>query len=239
MMSRPLIGILGGMGPAATAEFLYKLTQATAAQTDQEHYESIIWCKTPIPDRTKHLLAQSDKPLIPIKQGLEDLIEWGADLLVVPCNTAHAFIDQFIDELPVPLVHIVHATLDQAQSISPDGAWLTATSGTIASELYQKAAEKRGYTLYLPSSHQQERIMNCVDLVKAGCFDEAGATYRAVADELYNDRPLVALTACTELPLAFDHSGLPAHRSVSSINALAHATVQQAQKMTQHHQMSE
>lgn len=227
-MPRPVIGILGGMGPAATGQFLLELARATPADKDQDHFHTIVEGDPSVPDRTTCLLSGSDAPLGPIRAGLERLITWGADLLVVPCNTAHAYIDRFVDELPRPLVHIVDATLGEAESVAPDGSWLTATTGTVATSLYQDAAARRGYPLHLPPQYVQDRIMGVVGLVKAGELAQAGAHYREILAGLREERDLPALTACTELPLAFDASGLPRNWAVSSLTALARATVLKA-----------
>lgn len=225
------VGILGGMGPAATGQFLIDLTAATPAQVDQEHLHTIIDSDPSIPDRTTAILAGDDSPAAPIRSGLDRLVEWGADLLAVPCNTAHYYIDQFIDELPVPLVHIVEATLDEAERRSPNGAWLTGTIGTMRTGLYQRAAERRGYALHEPAVAHQERIMGVIGQVKAGKLDEAGAEFRRVVEELreIGERPIVM--ACTEIPLAFNRSGLDRSVAVSSLEALAKATYEKAQSM--------
>jgi len=227
----PLVGILGGMGPAATGQFLLELTRATPASRDQDHLRSIIICDPSVPDRTEAILRGDDAPEAVIREHLFTLVDMGADLLAVPCNTAHVFIDRFAAELPVPLVHIVTATLDAAQEASPTGAWLTATRGTIATRLYQDAAEERGYTLHVPGEKDIDALMGVIALVKAGEMARAGARYMAIADSLFARIPVPALTACTELPLAFDASGLPSVRSVSSLTALARATVAQARAL--------
>ena len=225
------VGILGGMGPAATGQFLIDLTAATPAQVDQDHLHAIIDSDPSIPDRTTAILAGDDAPAAPIRRGLDRLVEWGADLLAVPCNTAHVFIDQFADELPVPLVHIVEATLDEAERRSPGGAWLTGTIGTMRTGLYQRAAERRGYVLHEPPMALQERIMGVIGAVKAGNLNEAGAEFRRVAEELRAVRELPIVMACTEIPLAFSRSGLERAVAVSSLEALAKATYKKAQSM--------
>lgn len=230
MTRRPIVGILGGMGPAATGQFLLELTRSTPATCDQEHFHTIIDSATDIPDRTSAILAGDLAPLEPIRQGLLRLEHWGADLLVVPCNTAHYFVDMVRGDLHVPLVHIVDVTLTRAMQASPQGAWLTATTATVHAQLYQRAAARAGYRLLVPDEDAQERIMTVVRLVKAGQIDQAAQLYRRVADELYRSRPLPVVTACTELPLAFDASGLPHNRSISSLAALAAATVTAAQE---------
>lgn len=218
------IGVLGGMGPAATGQFLIELAKATPAAVDQDHLHSVVDSDPSIPDRTTAILAGDDAPAVPIRRGLERLISWGADLLVVPCNTAHYFIDEFVDELTVPLVHIVESTLDDAQRRSPSGAWLTATTGTIRTELYQRAAERRGYRLVVPVDGLQQQVMSVIGAVKAGDMAAAGAEYRTVIEDLRGHEDIPVVMACTELPLAFNSSGLPGDTGVSSLTALAEAT---------------
>ena len=227
------IGVLGGMGLAATGQFLVELAQATPAQRDQDHFAVVMVEDPSIPDRTTAILQGSNAPLEPIRAGLERLVDLGADLLVVPCNTAFHFIDQFADELPVPVIHIVGATLDVAERISPKGAWLTATTGTVRTQLYQKAAADRRYQLLKPDEAEQERIMAIVDLVKAGRLAESGARYMEVAQRLHARVPLPMVAGCTELPLAVQASGLPPQAAVSSLAALARATVTRASALRQ------
>lgn len=235
---RPTIGVLGGMGPAATAQFLTDLTAEETrqgAETDQDHLEVLIYSHTLIPDRTPNIVAGLDAPLRPLRDGIERVLRWGADILAVPCNTAHFYINRFLDEIPVPFVHIVRETLRAAQEHSPEGAWLTATNGTVATELYQETAQKMGYELWRPNPEQQERIMHVVYLVKEGKFGPAGELDRAVLSELLNKREGMIVTACTELPLAYPYSGLPAELEISSSRALAQGVVRVAREWEQEH----
>lgn len=220
-----IVGVLGGMGPAATGQFLLELTRATPATTDQDHLHSIIDCDPSVPDRTSAILAGDDAPLVPIRSGLERLVDWGADLLAVPCNTAHIFIDSFRYELPVPLVHIVEATLAAARTSGPSGAWIAATDGTIATGLYQRVADMDGYRTRTPPVEIQDRVMRVVGLVKSGRTDLAGELFDRVVAELRDLEDLPVVMACTELPLAWERSSVPAARVVSSLTALAEGTV--------------
>ena len=149
----------------------------------------------------------------------------GADVLAVPCNTAHFFIDQFKEELPVPLVHIVEETVLAAQRLSPEGAWMLSTKGTRATGIYQKVAEKYNFTLFIPNEEQSDKSQEVINLVKANKMAEAGALCKELVEELWAERNLPVMTACTELPLGYDASGLPQEKSVSSIGALVDATV--------------
>ena len=225
MLSKPEknLGILGGMGPAAAAEFLRLLAEGAPARSDAEHPRLLMFSDPDIPDRSDGILGTGPDPLPAIRRALLRLAEWGADLLAVPCNTAHHFIDRFREELPVPLVHIVEATVEAARRLEPGGAWLLSTSGTRASGLYPACAERHGYRFFHPSEAQQERVQRCLRRVKSGEPTEAAALMRGVVEELWRERGCPIVTACTELPLAYAASGLPREREVSSLQALCDA----------------
>ncbi|MBQ7264425.1 MAG: aspartate/glutamate racemase family protein [Synergistaceae bacterium] len=225
MATRPkrTLGILGGMGPAAAAEFLRVLARDAPATTDAEHPRMIMLSDPDIPDRSDAILGVGPDPAPHIERALRWLVEQGADVLAVPCNTAHVSIDRFRATLPVPLIHIVEATLGAARRVAPEGAWLLATSGTLRSRIYPALAEEIGYALCSPSDGQQERVQASLRAVKAGDMDEAGRTLRGVVEDLWRERELPIVTACTELPLAYDASGLPPERQVSSLQALSDA----------------
>lgn len=217
------LGIMGGMGPAATAEFLRILARDAPALCDQEHPRVLMISEPAIPDRTQAILGLGDDPTRMLRYGLERLIDWGAEVLAVPCNTAHHFIDRFRSELPVPLIHIIEETVEAARAESPEGAWLLSTSGTRKSGIYPACARRFGYTFFHPSDEQQERIQASLIQVKAGDLPGAGATLRAVVEDLWREKDALIVTACTELPLACAASGLPAEREISSLQALSDA----------------
>ena len=223
------LGVLGGMGPAAGAEFMRLLARDAPAKLDQDHPRVIVLSDPSIPDRTQAILGRGEDPTPRLRQGLERLTEWGADVLAVPCNTAHFFIDRFRDELPAPFIHIVEETVKAAAAISPDGAWLLYTSGTRVSGLYAKYAKyaenagKEGYRFLDPSDEEQELIQQCVLQVKAGRIAEAGAAMRGIIEGLWSKDDRLITTACTELPLAYAASGLPTRKEISSLQALSDA----------------
>jgi aspartate racemase len=158
-----------------------------------------------------------------LRLGLERLVEWGADVLAVPCNTAHFFIDRFRRELTVPFVHIVEATVGAAAEKSPEGAWILSTSGTRQSGIYTHWARRIGYRFLTPSDSEQERVQESLTHVKAGEMSEAGTVLREVVEKLWGREDALVVTACTELPLAYAVSGLPKDREVSSLQALSDA----------------
>ena len=219
------LGVLGGLGPAAAAEFLRQLAAKCPASIDQEHPVVYMIGDCEIPDRGTAICGQGPSPLPKMKEDLLKLCEMGAEVLAVPCNTAHYFIDQFAEELPVPLVHIVESTVLATKAIAPNGAWMLSTKGTRACGLYQKYADKHGLKLFIPNEAQSDMSQQVITYVKANKFIEAGAVMRELVEELWREQDVPVMTACTALPLGYDASGLPAERSVSSIGALVDATV--------------
>ncbi|WP_225800903.1 aspartate/glutamate racemase family protein [Streptomyces sp. NK15101] len=219
------LGVLGGMGPAATAEFLRLLAARVPAVDDQHHPRIVMLSDPSVPDRSAALTEGGPSPLPALREGLATLTRWGADLLAVPCNTAHVYLDRFRAELPVPLVHIVDATLRAAMARSPEGGWLAATAGTVASGLYQRRAAELGYRLMLPGAAAQGPIHRAAVLVKAGRTDEAGQVLASALGPLWREAALPVITACTELPLAYTAALLPRNATVSSLDALASACV--------------
>ena len=218
-----VLGVLGGMGPAAAAEFWRLLAERAPVSCDQEHAVTYLLSDPQIPDRSSAILGVGEDPTERLKDDLLTLTRWGATLLAVPCNTAHYFIDRFRDELPVPLVHIIEETVHAAATLSPKGAWLTATLGTMRSGLYQKEAERQGYSFFSPPEEAQRQVQQSIELVKSGKKDEGGRLLKGVVEALWRERDLPVCAACTELPLAYDASGLPQERTVSSLGALCEA----------------
>ncbi|MDR3176690.1 MAG: amino acid racemase [Desulfovibrio sp.] len=216
-----ILGVLGGMGPAASAEFLRLLACRAPAEKDQEHPRVYLLSDPGIPDRTAAVEGSGNDPTGRIREGLENLARWGADILACPCNTAHVFIDRFAAGLPVPFLHIVEETVAAAGVKSPRGSWLLATTGTIRSGLYADYARRAGYSFYAVKA--QGQVQRCVELVKAGAEKEAGELLRVIVEDLWRTRDIPVVTACTELPLAYAASGLPAEKNVSSLAALADA----------------
>ena len=224
MLTKPVktLGVLGGMGPAACAEFLRILAKDAPAKNDSQHPKIIMLSDPDTPDRSDGLMGLGPDPEPVIKKNLFKLAEMGADLLAVPCNTAHYFIDRFRSELPVPLIHIVESTVDAAIELSKGNcSWLLATDGTIKSLIYQTYAQENNYFFLKPSSEQQNNIQSCIRLVKAGDLFTAGEILRDTINELWRERDVPVTMGCTEIPLAYAASGLPDDKQVSSLKALS------------------
>lgn len=195
----PTLGVLGGMGPAATVEFLRRFTEAWPARRDQDHPRLIVLSEPGIPDRTAALTEHGVTPLPPVLDSLHRLAEWGADLIAVPCNTVFAFLDPAQVELGVPIVDLVAVTLAAARRVAPGGCWLLATEGTIHAGLYHRDT---GYPLALPTPAQQDRVNAVIDAVKAGEHGVAGRLFTELGALLSAIRAVPLLLGCTELAIA-------------------------------------
>lgn len=219
------LGVLGGMGSAASAEFLRILAAQAPANTDQEHPIVYMIADSEIPDRTEGILGLGPDPSDRMYKDLEQLAAMGADVLAVPCNTAHYFIDRFAKPLPRPLVHIVEETVKAAKELSPQGVWMLSTIGTWKTGLFQTYAKKHNLQLFFPTENQRDQIHKSIMEVKANRLPEAGKLCKSVVEELWAAKDIPVMLACTELPLAYVASGLPLAKKVSSLDALAAACI--------------
>lgn len=203
-MSRRTIGILGGMGPLATADLYRKIIQATPAQRDQDHLPVIIHADPSVPDRTEALLHGGEDPVPWLVRGALNLAEAGAAFIVIPCNTAHAFLDRVRQECPVPIVDMIDEAARAVTEFAPgaSSAGILATSGTLAAGLYQAALERHGLAYLVPDDAGQAFVMETIGRVKAGNIDEQTARPALTAAlQLEQAGAGALLAACTELPV--------------------------------------
>ena len=215
------------MGPLATAEFLRILAEKTPVKKDQEHPRMIVLSNPSTPDRTQFILGEGETPVPYLKEGIKLLREWGADILAIPCNTSHYFIDHFSEELPLPIVHIIDETLQKTKELSPAGAWLLATEGTRRTKLYETHAERIGYEFRLPTDKLQELTSEVIGHVKSNHIQRSTSLIKEICTELWeiDKKPIIA--ACTEIPVAYLAAGLPSDMMVSSTEALALGCINQ------------
>ncbi|GAA4325228.1 aspartate racemase [Streptomyces venetus] len=204
-----IVGILGGMGPAATADFYAKLVSLTPGTSDQDHLRTVIWSDPTVPDRTEALLGDGPDPTPWLLNGGRVLREAGATLIAIPCNTAHAFVPRIADHVGLPIVHMIGEVAQHLTTLRPRvrTAGLLATTGTVRAGLYQEWLDGYGIDLVLPEPDgRQEEVMAAVRAVKAGARDAtATAPLVRAARGLTAQGAQVIIAGCTEIPL-----GLPA-----------------------------
>ena len=217
-MTAPLAGILGGMGPAATAEFYAKLVARTPAVRDQDHLRVVMWADPTVPDRVAAVLDGSTDPYPALLDGARRLRDMGVTVVGIPCHTAHFFLPKLAADTGRRFVDMVAETA-AALGGRTGRVGLLGTRGTIASRLYQ--GRLPGVDLVIPPEPVQQEVDQAVAAVKRGENDAAGAHLDRAVNAL--DAALTVL-ACTELPLAARH-GTTAGELLDPTDLLADAMI--------------
>jgi aspartate racemase len=207
------IGILGGMGPLATADLYRKIILATPATCDQEHLPVVIDADPRVPDRTAALHGDGPDPLPGLVAGARRLRASGAGVVAIVCNTAHAFLPALREQVPLDYLDMIAGAADYLASAQPQirRAGLLATQGTIEAGLYHRALAKHGITALTLDRQEQERLIDrAIELVKAGDLGpEPHGLIAAAARRLAASGAEVVLAACTEIPLILDPANVP------------------------------
>ena len=196
------LGILGGLGPMATAYFFQLLTQMSDARTDQEHMEIVLYSKPSIPDRTKYIIGESKmNPVEDMAIVGKKLKEMGADILAVPCITAHFFHQELEEKIGLPVIHAIEDTALYLKEEKISRVGILATDGTIQSGLFQNALKRCGISYFLPGEENQKKLMEIIyNEIKAG--DNINMSlFQQISEELFDQGAELILLACTELSL--------------------------------------
>lgn len=199
------IGILGGMGPMATADLYTKIVSLTKASCDREHIRVYIDSDPRIPDRTAAILSGGEDPVPRMLDALRNLERCGASCIIVPCNTAHYFLPQLQEQTSLPILSMLQAAAETCdKAFAGKTAAILATKGTLATGLYEKALTAQGVRFLVPDEAEQDALMRVIyDGVKAG---KPAAAYAGdlekVVSSLQTKGAEVFLLGCTELPLA-------------------------------------
>ena len=190
MSDKKVIGILGGMGPLATADLFQKITLHTAASCDQDHPRVCIDSNTNISDRTAALLHGGADPVPEMVKSAQRLESIGADLLIMPCNTAHNFYDAVASSVSIPVLHMIAITRDALKSRGVKCAGLLATDGTVQTGIYQRTFEGSGVELLTPdNTEDQSAVMDIIyNGVKAGDLTHDATAFRLRASSRARSR---------------------------------------------------
>ena len=196
------LGVIGGLGPMATAYYLELMIRMTDAGRDQEHPEIIVLNIPTIPDRTAYILGRSDEsPLEPMVELGKQLKSLGATVLATPCITAHYFHEMLQDGIGLPLIHGIRCTAQTLFDAGVRKVGLMATDGTVQSGIFQRQVEELGMELVLPGEEGQRSVMALIyDQVKAGLEPDL-TLFAAVRDELRTKGAQAVVLGCTELSL--------------------------------------
>ncbi|MDG3084833.1 amino acid racemase [Vibrio hannami] len=198
-----MLGVLGGMGPMATVDFVKRIVEKSPAQSDQEHIPMIISNNPIIPDRTKCILEQGEDPLNTMLNNLMSLKQSGATRMVIPCNTAHYWLNK-LSKTDVPFISIIDAVIQEASRRKMKKIGILATTATAKTGIYSEAITQAGMDYLLPDEIDQQQVMDGIYAVKAGRILEGKDLMEPVLDQLVKQGADGVILGCTEIPLAFD-----------------------------------
>jgi aspartate racemase len=227
-VAEAVLGVLGGMGPLASAQFMVRLTLLAPASRDQEHIPAVLWSDPRVPDRTAARLGTGEDPLPALVRGLRGLEAAGCGAVAIPCNTAHGWYDAMQEATRLPILHIVDAAETELLrlGVTPGRIGVMGTSGTLAMRLYQRRLEARGWDCLVPSEEEMRRLVS-PGIARVKANDVAGA-YEPLAEAA---RALAARGAravvlgCTEIPLGIAAGPALPFPVCDTIDGLARAAI--------------
>jgi aspartate racemase len=206
-MATNFLGVLGGMGPLATADFLRKLVKKTPAHVDQEHVPVLLYGDCTTPDRTASVVGTGPSPLQHLLAGIRFLDEHGARTICIPCNSAHAWYDEMQAASTARVLHIVKASAEQVRKKNPQArtVGVLSTLGTHRMGLYGKTLAALGYDVVSPTDLEFETLISpAIAMNKANNWVEAESLYDAAAQHLWDRGAEIIVLGCTEIPFGME-----------------------------------
>lgn len=223
-----MLGVLGGMGPLASAQFMLRLTELTPAMRDQDHVPAVLWSDPRVPDRTAARLAGGEDPLPALLRGVRGLEAAGCGAIAMPCNTAHGWFEPMQAATRLPILHIVDAAEAELRrlGVAPGAIGVMGTAGTLAMRLYQERLEARGWTCLVPDDDEMRRLVSPgIALVKAGRVGDAQAPLAEAARHLVARGARAVVLGCTEIPLGIAAGPALPFPVCDTIDGLARASI--------------
>lgn len=209
-MEKKTLGIVGGVGPLATMFIGEMIVRRTKAAKDQDHVNSIITNNTGIPDRTAFIMGDSEDNPVPVMiADMAKLTSIGAEIIIIPCNTAHTFYGQLQQGTGVPVIHMIRETMKRAAEQGAVKVGILATTGTVTSEVYQQAAKEFGLEPVLPANDIQEKVMSIIyENVKAGKTADT-EKWQEIESYMIGQGCDRIVLGCTELSIVKKEMDLP------------------------------
>lgn len=199
---KQILGVIGGLGPLATAHFMELVVQLTDADTEQDNVDMIVYNFPSIPDRSDYILGYYLKsPLHGLLYVANALARQNVDLIAIPCMTAHFFYSELSERIQLPIINAIEETARYLKQYGIRRAGMMASEGTVSSKLFHKALAFHGIETIIPSSERQQDVNHLIyKNIKAGIPAEMDRFYRVEA-ELRNRGAEVIVLGCTELSL--------------------------------------
>lgn len=203
----PKLGVLGGMGPVATVDFLHKLVDRTPAKADHEHIPTITYSVPQLPDRIRAIFEGGPSPLPKLIEAIETLQDAGAVCIAMPCNTAHYWYDEFKSAATVPFLHIADTAMTAVGDAKPSGMklGLMGTRGTLKAGFYQKRFAAQSIDHLVTTTGDQEKLVDpAIKAIKANDLDQATPLLERAAESLLAQGATTVVLACTEIPVVMN-----------------------------------
>lgn len=199
------IGILGGMGPLATADLFRKIILLTESNCDQEHLHILIDNNTEIPDRTDYIINNGKNPESYLIKSAIKLELMGADVIIMPCNTAHYFYDTIIKYISIPFLSMIEETAKEVKRVYPSAkrVGLLATEGTCKAGIYDRVFQQYDIEVIKPDEENQQYVMSLIYDIKKGKTSVDLVGISKALSQLKSRNVDTLILGCTELPVAF------------------------------------
>jgi aspartate racemase len=214
MGSEKVIGILGGMGPEATLYLFEQIIRYTPASRDQEHFRTIIDSNPKVPDRTAAIMESGEDPVPIMIQGGRTLAAAGADFIIIPCISAHFFLERLQQEVSIPILSAFEEVAARVAQAEPKirRIGLLATTGTIRGGLFQQILERNHVQTLVPEPEDQKNVMAVIYKIKAASKAErrdCKPLLRDIAHHLIENGAQGIIAGCTEIPLELSPEDVP------------------------------
>lgn len=231
LRSDKTLGILGGLGPMSSVYFYEMLTSHTKAERDQDHLNILISSRADTPDRTDFILGRSNEdPIYTMKAEVAKLVGAGADMIAIPCNTAHSFYEQISADAPVPVINIIKQTALFCRREGISKAGILATEGTVASGAYKQIFDMAGIECISPDTEDQKIVSEIIyGQIKRGLEPDMNAFFE-VADKLVGKGCDRLILGCTELSLIKRAGVLDGGLFIDSLEVLAYSAIKMCGK---------
>ena len=231
------LGVLGGMGPAASAEFMVRLVAQTPAKRDQDHIPTILWSDNTVPDRSTSMRNGDNKPLPYLLSGIQGLVSAGCNLIVIPCNTAHLWFKEMEKQASwhARIVHIVDSVADALRdaNVIDSKIGVMGTQATVELGLYQYRLNKLGWECIVPSKEEMDTLVQpAIDLIKANQIESAHPMLMTVINSLIDRGATAVVLGCTEIPLSIREDTVQDTPIINSIDSLVKSAIREFKNST-------
>lgn len=234
-MNEKILGIIGGMGPEASAQLYMKIIKKTSVKKDQDHFRIIIDSNPKIPDRTKAILGLGESPVPEIVQTAKNLENMGVELACIPCMTSHYFYDEIVKQVKLPIMNALEELNAYLEKNYPSvkKVGVLATTGTKHTKIFDQYL--KGYTMIYPDETiQEENVMKAIygegTGIKSGVLTgEPVRLLLEAGESLILKGAEVIILGCTEIGLVLNENNL-SFPGIDPLNVMAEAMIEKGRE---------